>query len=261
MPENASRAPNDGLKNVKCSIIIPAYNEEIWLGRSVPAACQALREAGLTGEVIVVDNASTDRTAEVAGAAGARVVQEPIRQISRVRNAGAAAACGEWFFFVDADSLIDAAHLRQAVEGLESGDVCGGGARICFDGPLASGAGRVLKIWNWVSIRFQWAAGSFLFVRADLHRELGGFSTGVYAGEEIFYSRKLKKAGRKRGMRMLIVEEPPVVTSARKARPGSALRVAGVVALFLLFPFAVRSRRLCRFWYEPRYRGVEPSPE
>src|SRR5689334_18853557 len=119
------------------SVIIPAYNEEAYLGRtlsSLRAAMDGLPEAG---EVIVVDNNSSDRTADIARAAGARVVFEPVNQISRARNAGAAAARGRFFVFLDADTIPSARLLRRALDHLSGGKVCGGGALIVLvpDGP------------------------------------------------------------------------------------------------------------------------------
>ena len=80
---------------MKLSVIVPAYNEAKWIQRclsSVFAALQANAHPGLSSEVIVVDNNSTDGTGELARTAGARVVFEPINQIARARNAGAASA-------------------------------------------------------------------------------------------------------------------------------------------------------------------------
>jgi len=72
------------------SIIIPAYNEEALLPRTLRSLRRAMeRLPEYEGEVIVTDNASTDRTAGVAAAHRARVVHEPHRQIARARNAGA----------------------------------------------------------------------------------------------------------------------------------------------------------------------------
>lgn len=89
------------------SIIVPAYNEEdclpgtlAYLGRAMAGVPDA------AGEVVVVDNASTDRTAAIASRWGARVVFEPHRQIARARNAGAAAARGGRLIFVDADTHV-----------------------------------------------------------------------------------------------------------------------------------------------------------
>src|SRR5439155_1755456 len=92
------------------SVIIPAYNEERYLPQTLEHLHRAMDCLGEGHdekvEVIVVDNASTDRTAEVAIAAGARVVPVPEHNIGRVRNAGALAASGDLLIFLDADTLI-----------------------------------------------------------------------------------------------------------------------------------------------------------
>lgn len=100
------------------SIIVPAFNEEKLLAgslRAVTAAAErAFGAAGLRWELVVCDNNSTDRTAEIARAAGARVIFEPVNQIGRARNTGAAAASGRWLLFIDADSQPSAALLADA---------------------------------------------------------------------------------------------------------------------------------------------------
>src|SRR5262245_58504290 len=101
---------------VKLSVIIPAYNEEKLLPgclAHVRAALAANAAADWASEVIVADNNSTDRTAELARAAGARVVFEPVNQISRARNAGARVASGDLFLFVDADSTLHPATVAD----------------------------------------------------------------------------------------------------------------------------------------------------
>jgi len=81
------------------SIIIPAYNEEDWLSRTLSALDEAMGTLSLRGEVIVVDNNSSDRTPQIARQHNARVVFEPVNQISRARNTGARAAKGRYFIF------------------------------------------------------------------------------------------------------------------------------------------------------------------
>ncbi|MCX7827224.1 MAG: glycosyltransferase, partial [Verrucomicrobiae bacterium] len=93
------------------SVIIPAYNEERYLPTTLASLRQAAdcyrRERGAEIEIIVADNNSSDRTADVARQCGAdAVVREPINQISRARNAGARAARGEWLAFCDADNRV-----------------------------------------------------------------------------------------------------------------------------------------------------------
>src|SRR5688572_21460895 len=91
------------------SFIIPAYNEELLLGRTLRALDDAARGLGEPFEIIVVDDASTDRTADVAREHGARVVSVNRRQIAATRNAGAREASGELLFFIDADTVVTAA--------------------------------------------------------------------------------------------------------------------------------------------------------
>ena len=84
----------DIFKPVKVSIIIPAFNEERLLGQSlaqINLARAAFANRAWDSELIVCDNNSTDGTAEIARSAGATVVFEPVNQIGRARNRGAAA--------------------------------------------------------------------------------------------------------------------------------------------------------------------------
>src|SRR5437762_14317450 len=86
------------------SFIVPAYNEELELSSTIAAICVAVSGADQAYEIIVVDDASTDATAKVATAAGARVVSINQRHIAAARHARAPRAHGEHLFFVDADS-------------------------------------------------------------------------------------------------------------------------------------------------------------
>src|SRR5256714_14141998 len=111
------------------SFIVPAYNEE----QELPRTIAAIRDAALTGtaqpyEIIVVDDASTDATAELAAEAGARVISINRRQIAAARNAGARAAQGDYLFFVDADTRINPKHIYEAIAALKAG-YAGGSAR------------------------------------------------------------------------------------------------------------------------------------
>ena len=94
------------------SVIVPAFNEELYLPetlRNINKAISFLEgRAKVDVEVIVVDNASTDRTPEIARSLGAKVVHESIHNIGRVRNIGAGIATGDVLIFVDADTLIPA---------------------------------------------------------------------------------------------------------------------------------------------------------
>src|SRR5947199_8826137 len=94
------------------------------------SAMEAFAERGWPAELIVCDNNSDDRTAQIARAAGARVVFEPLNQIARARNAGAAHAAGEWLIFIDADSHPSRELFAEAAEAMQGGRCLGGGAKI-----------------------------------------------------------------------------------------------------------------------------------
>jgi len=122
---------------VKLSAIVPAFNEERLLAGTlerIKARLGIPHQAGWSSEVIVCDNNSTDRTAELARAGGARVVFEPLNQIARARNRGARAASGDWLLFVDADSSPSPALLGEMLQGIEEGDCVGGGATLALPG-------------------------------------------------------------------------------------------------------------------------------
>ena len=92
---------------MKISVIVPAFNEQKLIAQtlqSIRAASEVFAELGWESELVVCDNNSTDRTADLSREAGAKVVFEPVNQIARARNTGAAGATGDWLIFVDADS-------------------------------------------------------------------------------------------------------------------------------------------------------------
>jgi len=237
------------------SIVLPAYNEEGLLGATLESMREAMAAVPLVGEIVVCDNASTDRTAEIARAAGAVLVSEPARQISRARNAGAHGARGRFLVFVDADTLVPPPLLASALAALESDRVVGGGARVEMEGITGAAAHGAVRLWNAVSRARRLAAGSFLFVRRDAFLAVGGFSEKIYASEEIWLSRALKRWGRERGLDFVILERHPVLTSGRKARWYPTPVLLALATALLLLPFLVRSRRFCWLWYHRPNEG------
>lgn len=240
---------------MKISVVIPAYNEEKLLGaclESVRAAFAALPPPGLAPEVIVCDNNSSDATPQVAAAAGARVVKEPVNQIGRARNSGAAAASGDWLLFLDADSRLARPTLEQLLAAVESGRCCGGGARAGLEGvpgllPRLASFG-----WNLVSRVCRLAGGAFFFCRADAFRECGGFSPELYAAEEIDLSARLARWGRARGLDFVILPGPHM-SSARKFRLYPVTEFLILLVFLLLRPGrTLRDPRRLRYLYNGR---------
>lgn len=235
---------------VRASFLIPAYNEEHFVGRAVESVHRAARDCALTAyEVVVCDNDSDDGTAQVARTAGARVVHEPHRQIARARNAAAAASAGSWLVWLDADAMLTGEVLDATLSALDSGRVCGGGAQVELEGaPLDRAARSAVRGWNWIARNFRLAAGSYFFSLREGWAETGGFNEAVYAGEEIGFSRTLKRWGRARGLHFRVLGHA-VPSSARKVRQftlAQTLRQAAICA----WPGNLGRRDRCAFWYE-----------
>jgi glycosyltransferase involved in cell wall biosynthesis len=200
----------------RLSIVVPAYNEAALLPACLASARAAAAACGLTDwELIVCDNASDDATARLAAEGGAKVVFEPVRRIARSRNAGAAAASGPWLLFIDADSVLSAESLRAMLDAAAGGRVVGGGSLIDFDRKPWWGA-AALTLWSGLSRVMRWAAGSFVFCRADAFREVGGFPPELAAAEEVGLCMALKRWGSARGLGFTILTASRHVSSGRK---------------------------------------------
>lgn len=234
---------------VTYSVIIPAYNEEVLLPATLQALTHAMSACEADGEIIVVDNNSTDNTAEIAAGYGADVVFERVNQISRARNTGARVARGKYLLFLDADTLVSSALLQTALANLEHGNCCGGGVIVIADGPVTPALQRVLACWNWISLRFGWAAGCFIYCLQSGFKAIGGFSERVYASEEIWFSWQLAGWGKKQGLSFQIITNPGIMTSMRKLQWYSGPQIMLHALTILLFPPAVFFRRLCSSWY------------
>jgi glycosyltransferase involved in cell wall biosynthesis len=103
------------------SVVIPCLNEEENIQEVVSRAREVMEREGIRGEVIVADNASDDRSAELAAAAGARVVHEPRRGYGSAYLAGFAAARGAYIVMADADLTYDLGDIPRFLHELEDG--------------------------------------------------------------------------------------------------------------------------------------------
>jgi glycosyltransferase involved in cell wall biosynthesis len=231
---------------MQTSFIIPAHNEQHTLPGTLTAIRDAAAACALIYEIIVVDDASCDDTARLAQQHGARVVPVAHRQIAATRNAGARAAGGDLYIFVDADTRIDAAVVHATLAALHGGAV-GGGAGMRFDEPAPRYARWVLAAVVALFRRVGWASGCYVFCTRAAFAASDGFDERFYASEEIAFSRALKRQGR------FVVLREPVETSARKVRihsPGEIARL--LIALVLAGPAGLRRREKLAFWYTRR---------
>ena len=226
------------------SFIVPAHNEECELLASLRAIRHAADAAGQPYEIVLVDDDSTDRTAEIAQEVGARVVHVQLRQIAAVRNAGACAARGDVFFFVDADTHIAPVHVTAALDALASGFI-GGSARIALDAEVPFWARMLLRVFAFFYFGANLGVGAFMFMRRESFEEVGGFDEQYFAGEEMYLTLALKKLGR------FVLLPEPITTSARKVRMHSGMHVFGQwVGMMLGGQNALRNRERLGLWYD-----------
>ena len=236
----ASMTPNT------VSFIVPAHNEEPVLAATLSAIHAAAEACVIEYEIIVADDASTDRTAHIAAEAGARVVAVQHRQISATRNSGARAASGDMLVFVDADTLINREVLLRAIEAVTHGAV-GGGATVHFDGHVPLYAKVLLPLLTVLMRRTRLAAGCFVFCTRHAFEAAGGFDERLFGAEEIALSAALKKLG------AFVILREGVLTSGRKLRTYSGFEVLGIMLRAALSGGKMLTRRdQMGLWYAPR---------
>ena len=198
------------------SLIIPAYNEERLLGRLLDSvdAARATYGGGDAVEVIVADNASTDRTAVIAATRGCRVIAVEKRVIAAARNAGARAARGEFLAFVDADAQV---HPDTFVE-ID---------RALADPRVVAGAtGARLERWS-IGIAFTYAMivpivfvtgmdTGVTFCRKEDFEAIGGYDESRLVAEDVASLWALRRFGQTRGQRLARATRAKIVASTRK---------------------------------------------
>jgi glycosyltransferase involved in cell wall biosynthesis len=237
------------------SVVIPAYNEERFVARTLQSVLDAKSRYKGPIEIIVVDNNSTDATGEIARSLGATVVFEPKNQIARARNAGAKAASGDYLVFLDADTTLEGDILDQVETNLSSGGVIGGGAWV---EPDSGWFGRLLfkYVINYALALKNVTVGPFLFCDRKAFLEVGGFDEELYAAEEFSLAKRLKAEGEKQNKAWTIIKydkQHRVITSNRKFEKFGGLEMAVQNAHLIWKPHQkLREKDHCRFWYGPR---------
>jgi glycosyltransferase involved in cell wall biosynthesis len=238
---------------LKISVIVPAFNEEKLIAVSLAAIRKAMETFAAvkwTSELIVCDNNSTDRTAELARAAGAMVVFEPVNQIARARNKGAEAATGDWLVFVDADSQPSVELFADAAAAIESGKYVYGGCTVKLEGNYRVANG-VTGLWNSISRLRKWAAGSFIFCETAAFREVGGFDNRLFVSEEIDLSKRLWDVAKRQGKSAVILRRHPLMTSARKLHLYRRRDILWFLARSVFTNGkTMRDRDACYVWYD-----------
>ncbi len=228
------------------SIVVPAYNEEKYLEAGLAAIRSAIVRGGRPAEIVVADNASTDRTAAIARDAGATVVREEVHCIARVRNTGARAARGEVLVFIDADSRMHPDTLDVIGNRLGRGDAVGGCAEVYLDR-----GGWEMALWTafikFVVYGLMRLGGGLYFCPRATFEAIGGFDETLYAAEDLDFAKRLKAFGSARGLRFVRLPEIPITTSSRKFTILGSARIIAIGLRTLRFRPA-RALRTKRLW-------------
>ncbi len=232
---------------MKISFVIPAYNEEARLGRCVKAVQKEIVRTKCNAEIIVVNNASTDRTHEIAASfSGVRVVDEPRKGLTRARQAGFVVASGELVANVDADTVMQTGWIDTALKEFTNDPklVALSGPFILFD------ISRTARFWAmffygvgyiaYLFTRFVLRAGSMLqggnfVVRRSAMEQIGGFDTSIeFYGEDTDVARRLNKIGKVKWTFRL-----PMHASGRRLAHEGLIKMGGRYSLnFLWTTFA-----------------------
>ena len=201
-------------QSLRFSVVIPARNEERFIGRCLESIRTAAASCPDQVEVIVVLNRCTDCTDQIARGFGARIVHEDARNLSIIRNVGARASIGEILVTIDADSAMSPGTFTAIDQALSSGRTVGGGTQII---PERWSSG--IRTTYFFFMLFSWitgiSGGLFWCLRADFDA-IVGFDEKLISAEDIDFARRLGGHGRKTNRPFSTLRAAPIVTSCRK---------------------------------------------
>lgn len=222
---------------MKISIIIPAYNEEKNIEACIRAIQDEIKRSGTDTEIVVANNASSDRTGELARQAGAIVVDEPRKGITHARAAGFKVSTGELIANVDADSLMPEGWLTTVMKRFENPKLLAlSGPYIYYDAPLYIRIGTKLFYIGGYLINFihgfllrsaSMLQGGNFILRREALEAIGGFDTSIeFWGEDTDIGRRVSKMGK-----VVWTFSLPMKTSGRRLMKEGLIRTGWNYAL------------------------------
>jgi glycosyltransferase involved in cell wall biosynthesis len=185
----------------KISLIIPAYNEEKYIGICLESVIK--NSNGKIFEIIVVDNGSTDKTAEIARKyKEIRVVQENNKGVTRARQRGFIESSGDILAFIDADTKMPSGWIEQIIEEFEKDKnlVCLSGPHIYYDIPWWKSF--LIKIYWILSMPIYWTVGYMALagnsiIKREILKKMNGFDTEIeFWGDDTDTARRAKAFGK-----------------------------------------------------------------
>ena len=236
---------------MKFAVVIPAYNEENYLPDTLRAVAAA--SADLSCEIIVVDNESTDKTAQIAKDFGATVITESEHNISVVRNTGAKAASADLFVFLDADTIVPPELFQKIFEAMKDDKCFGGTVAVEYGEFERKWMKYYIFAWKFWEKFFNMKQGAAQFCRRAAFETLGGFDTSIYVGEDIEFYWRLTKFAKQNGGHLFFIKQPKVKTSPRRLD-----KIPFWKTFVLMNPIYIRllwrKKSFWKFWYEKTVR-------
>jgi glycosyltransferase involved in cell wall biosynthesis len=219
---------------MRLSFVVPAYNEETYLPACLESVLAQTRELGDQVEIIVVNNASTDRTREVAlKYPGVRVVDEPRKGLTYARQAGFTASKGELIANVDSDSRLTPGWVETVLTTFaeEPKLVALSGPFVYYDlSPrqrvsvqiFYAAAFLVYALNRWVLRAGSMVQGGNFVLRRDALVKIGGFNTAIaFYGEDTDIARRLNRVGK-----VKFTFDLKMFSSARRLKQEGMLTIA-----------------------------------
>jgi glycosyltransferase involved in cell wall biosynthesis len=193
---------------MKLSFVIPAYNEEVLIGNCLDSIIEQAGDYQDDIEIIVVNNASTDRTRETAMSRGrVIVVDEPKKGIVHARQAGFLASTGGLIANIDADSILTPGWVDKVMKEFSQNQALAALSGPCIFYDLSEGYNVLVRVyyyaWFLTHIINQYVfhtdamlqGGNFVLRRSALQK-IGGFDTSIaFYGEDADIARRIQKIG------------------------------------------------------------------
>src|SRR5450631_2149445 len=220
---------------MRLSFVVPAYNEEAYLPACLESILAQTKELGDAVEIIVVNNASTDRTREVAlGYPGVRVVDETRKGLTFARQAGFAASSGELIANVDSDSRLTPGWVATVLK-----NFAGDAKLVSLSGPFIYYdltpqqrvsvqvfyviAFMVYAVNRWILRAGSMVQGGNFVLRRDALEKIGGFDTTIsFYGEDTDIARRMHQVGT-----VKFTSRLKMFSSARRLNKEGMLTMAG----------------------------------
>ena len=235
------------------SVIIPAYNEEKYLSATLDQIGASSKTFDFDCEIIVVDNESTDKTAQIAKDFDVKIISETVHNISRVRNTGAKKSTGEVLIFIDADTLVPETVFQKIADAMRDEKCFGGAVAVQYGEFERKWMKYYIFAWKFWEKFFNMKQGAAQFCCKEIFEKLSGYDETIFVGEDVEFYWRLTKFAKQNGGYLFFVEQPKVKTSPRRLDKIPVLKT-----FVLMNPIYIRllwrKKSFWKAWYEETVR-------